>query len=158
MAVLPGVMDGIGACKRVQGTNTWFSHQQFAGAVKERVKNGLRRDAAIEQLDRFVTGVPGRTFTNGLEHFGRGLGVWRSVQPAGADLFRFLQIAAIGTIRRQVGFGWIFLCAATIQQRVSKRAQNRLGVLPSDGVQGAKAVRYVDGFVSEIAKVASAIT
>ena len=75
--------------------------------------------------------------------------------PVRADSRDPCLVASPGTIRLRITLGGIF--AFVIQQRISQRTQNRLGMLPANVLQRAPTVGHVDGLVANITEITSPI-
>jgi hypothetical protein len=66
-------------------------------------------------------------------------------------------VVSVGAIRAVVRFSGIFFCAVAINDCVDERAQNRLGVVPTDRFQSAKAVGDINLLVADFAEVTGAV-
>ena len=80
---------------------------------------------------------------------------WRF--PAVVDFLDQLNIAAIGPIWVEIGFSGILFSAVAIEHGIGQRTQHRLGVLPADGLERAKAVGEVNLLMADLAEIAHAV-
>jgi len=131
----------------------------MASAVEERVEQGLRGGAAIQQFQGFVAGVIGRAGAHGPKHLRGGIGVGLASEPVGANLFRSFKVVPEGTVSVQVELRGIAFGAITVavEDGVHERAQDRLGMLPTDGFECAKAVGNIDFLVPNLPEIPRAV-
>ena len=152
--VLIGVMERIGRCDCVQRHDAGASHKQFSSAEEEGVPEGLWGDAAIELADHSVASLFVGSFAQDRQHIGDGFRAGFALPPFAANLRRQSLVAPPGAVRRGVPFGRII--AFVIEQGIRQRAQDRLGMAPSDVLQSAPTVGHIDGLVADVAEVAGA--
>src|SRR6266550_7409738 len=150
-------MNGIGGSQRVQRNQPWPAHQQFACGAEQAIPDRLWRNAAIEQFEDFRRSLAWRGLAYGVQQVETRATARFTSLPFRPNFFGQFQIMAPGPICREVSFGRVLIPAA-IQQAIRQRAQHRLGMLPTDRLQGAPAIRYVDRFMADFTEITHSVT
>src|SRR5690606_20694382 len=113
-------------------------------------------DAGVELLQGDVTGGLPISAARAREQLARGAVVDASVLPTTADLPHQRFIPSPRAIRFLVAVGGVLIPA--VRKGIGQRAEDRFGMLPTDGLQRAPGVGNIDRLVADVAEVPRAVT
>jgi len=109
----------------MQRENARRARDQFHSSLAETVKDGLRRDTFVEQLNGLFGGIDRRTSPHGFEHLLRGIGAPLSIQPAARDQFDGFNISAEGTIGGKSALAGF--CLSPARSRRARASERKTG-------------------------------
>src|SRR5207248_4394709 len=90
------------------------------------------------------------------QQFSRSCRTGFAVEPIGANLLCRRLVVTPWPVGFQIALRRVCVSSA-IEQSISERTEHRLGVLPANRLQRAPTVGDVNGFVSDLAKIARTI-